>query len=146
MANGGIMLGSVVKLKNIIFKKYKGEKRCSIDHARLQGRPAIVICETEDKIYHLLVTHHDFKELINIRDYKLVKGLGIDGFVKLDEIHSRPLCFEEEYNILSEEILLDILKCFCSYQEMHDKDEEYEEIRPYVYKKVCDLSRKYEKR
>ena len=140
------MLGSVVKLKNVIFKTCHGEKRCYIDRARLKGRPAIVICETEDRIYHLLITHHDFQTLIEKRDYELPNDIGVDGFVKLNEIHSRPLCYEEELNIIPDELMVDILSRFCQYQELTDMDEQYEEIRPYVYKKVCDLSRKYEKR
>ena len=54
-------VGSIVRLKNVIFKTEASERRFVLDHAWLNGRPAIVICETEDMLYHLLITHNGWK-------------------------------------------------------------------------------------
>ena len=70
-------VGSIVVLKNVIFKKSFKKNKNHIDHAYNTGRPAIVICQTEEKIYHLLLTHSRFQdEQMNDRyfpilDYKM---------------------------------------------------------------------------
>lgn len=138
-------VGNIVKIRNVIFKHKMFEKHFVIDHAYKKGRPAIVICETENKIYHLLVTSK-FHEELGMQVFEIPKNKVVNGFVKLDEIHSRPLCFESEYGEMNPEYLLDILINFCNYQDQISSDDEYEEIKPYVYKKICELSRSREKR
>lgn len=137
-------VGIVVVLKNIIFKRTHFKDKRTIDHAYGGGRPAIIICETEDKVYHLLLTHGAYEdEHKDGRYYPIVdfkNSDNNDSFIDFSEIHSRPLCYEKEVAYIEDEDLRDILVAFCTYQENVFEDEEYEEIRPYVYNLIRNLS------
>ncbi len=132
-------VGSVVYLKHIIFKTDGLENHYVIDHAYYRGRPAVVICETEDYIYHLLMTNKN-SNVPNFYDYKIRKvSDGITGFVKFNEIHTRPLCYEEEIMHLSDKDLLNVLKGFYQFQTECVSDEEFEAIKPFIEQKIEEL-------
>ena len=141
-------IGSIVVLKKIIFKKTHMRDKRTIDHAYKTGRPAIVICEANDKIYHILLTHSCYEdEYKDGRYYPIVDSKtneGENGFIDFSEIHSRPICYERECEYIADEDLHDILVAFCTYQESVFEDDEYEEIRPYLYSLIKDLEKNKE--
>ena len=138
-------VGSIVKLKNVIFKTCANKRKCDIDHSFFSGRPAIIICETEDTLYHLLITHNGWRKPNIVKDYPLPDDLNTKGFVKFNEIHARNLCYEEEYCCVSDEYLLKILLLFVEYQETDIQDEEYPKIKPLILEKIDELTSNLEK-
>lgn len=137
--------GSIVKLKNVIFKTKDNEKKCSIDHAYYHGRPALVICETEETLYYLLITHQCWWHPEDFKDYPLPDSLSTKGFVKFNEIHSRPLCHQQTYCRVSDKYLLKILLLLCRYQELHKVDDEYLKIKPLIDARIEQLTLNEEK-
>lgn len=135
-------VGSIVILKGIIFKTDGREKHYIIDHAYKKGRPALVIHETEDAIYHLLITTKN-ADVPDFYDYELLidKRNGINGYVKFNEIHKRPLCYEEEIYHLSDEEMIKILKGLCLFQNTCGLDDEYEYLKPIIENKIDELNK-----
>ena len=135
-------VGCIVILKKIIFKRTNMRNKATIDHAYKGGRPALIICETDEKIYHLLLTHSCYDEdYENGRYFPITDVEGNEnGFIDFSEIHTRTLCYENECEYINDEDLHDILVAFCKYQENCCEDEEYEEIRPYLYNLIKELS------
>lgn len=138
-------VGKVIILKNLIFKKTHMRNKTIVDHAYKKGRPAIVICETDEKIYHLVLTHSRYiDENEKYRYFTVMDENNNISYVDFSEIHSRPLCFERECEYIEDEYMKDILIGFCEYQESICKDEEYEEIKPYIYNMIEEISNKQE--
>ncbi len=140
-------IGSIILISNVIFKnkiiRNKLVKRYEIDHAH--KRPAIIIAEDENYTYFLKIISRNIKKgIIKYAQYPVFNPNEkhyIKGYISLDSIYKRPVCYRDEIESISDEDLLKLLQKFCYFQENYLMDEEYECIKKLIYEKIEELSK-----
>ena len=135
-------IGSIVFIKKVIFKtsikNQKVEFYCEVDHAR--SRPAIIIAEDSDYTYFLHITSKEFYEKNNQYYIGPISKNNIGGYICLESVQKRNLCYRDEITKIDDEQLLKILRKFCEYQENIRMDEEYPKIKQLIYNTINELS------
>lgn len=131
-------IGSIVNIKNIIFKSTHGKSKLSIDHSYKNGRPCLIFHENSEYIYFFSINSYKGKDYVG--EIPLVKYAGIkDSVINVRNIYSLPVCFRDEFCKLNDKDLYEVLIKFVNYQENVKKDKIYKFIADDVKKKISDL-------
>lgn len=131
-------VGSIVNIKNIVFKSTHGKSKYTIDHSYKTGRPCLIFHENSEYIYFFSINSYKGKDYAG--EIPLVKHAGIkDSVINVRDIYYLPVCYHNELYKLDDKNLYEVLIKFVNYQENIKQDKIYKLIVDDVKNKISDL-------